>query len=106
MAGVNRVMIIGNLGRDPELRQTTRGESVTNMAVATSESWTDKQGEKKEKTEWHRVVAWGKLAELCAEHLHKGSKVYVEGKIETTKSGDENNPTYHTQVKAEQVQFL
>ena len=75
MAGVNKAILIGNLGRDPELRYTQNGQAVTNFSLATSESWTDKSGERTEKTEWHRIVAWGKTAELCAQYLSKGRTV-------------------------------
>ena len=84
MAGMNKVILIGNLGKDPEIRYTPSGTAVANFSIATSESWTDKEsGEKRERTEWHRIVAWGKLAEICGEYLHKGKQVYVEGRIQT-----------------------
>ena len=84
MAGVNKVIIVGNLGRDPEVRYTPDGTAVANFSVATSDQWTDKQtGEKKERTEWHRIVAWRRLGEICGEYLSKGRQVYVEGKLQT-----------------------
>ncbi len=84
MAGINKVIIVGNLGGDPEVRYTPSGSAVANFSVATSESWKDKNtGEKKERTEWHRIVVWGKLGELCGEYLSKGRQVYVEGRLQT-----------------------
>ena len=83
MAGVNKAILIGNLGRDPELRYTQSGQAVASFTLATSESWTDKSGERKERTEWHRISAWGKVGELCAQYLSKGRTVYVEGRIQT-----------------------
>src|SRR5437899_4579649 len=84
MAGsVNKVILIGNLGRDPEVRYTPGGQAVANFTVATNENWTDKQGQKQERTEWHRIVVWGKLAELCGEYLSKGRQAYIEGRLQT-----------------------
>jgi len=84
MAGVNKVILVGNLGRDPEIKYASNGAAIANMAIATSESWKDKQtGQKQEKTEWHRVVVFGKLAEIVQQYVHKGSKVYVEGQLKT-----------------------
>ncbi len=108
MAGINKVIIIGNLGRDPEMRNTTDGTAVVHFSVATSRQWTDRNsGEKREDTEWHRIVAWHKLAELCNQYLSKGKQVYVEGRLKTRSWVDENNTTrYQTEIVAEQIQFL
>lgn len=109
MAGsVNKVIIIGNLGSDPELKQLQGDNQVCTFSVATSESWKDKAGQKQEKTEWHRIVAWGQLAGLCAKYLAKGRKAYVEGKIETRKWTDEKSgqDRYVTEIKADQVVFI
>ena len=89
MAGyLNKAMVIGNLGRDPEMRYTQGGQAVTNFSVATSRRWTGQDGEPREDTEWHRIVAWGKLAEICNEYLSKGSSVYIEGRIQTRQYED------------------
>lgn len=93
---MNKVLIIGNLGRDPELKHTQSGQAVANFSVATSEKWKDKAGDWQEKTEWINCVAWGKLGEICSEYLHKGSKVYVEGKLQTRKWQDQNGADRHT----------
>jgi len=85
MAGVNKAILVGNLGRDPELRQTPNGQSVCNFTLATSENWTDKSGERVERTEWHRIVVWGRTAEMCNQYLSKGRTVYIEGRIQTRK---------------------
>jgi len=108
MAGLNKVMIIGNLGRDPEIKYTGNNVPVANFTVATSETWKDKNtGEKKESTEWHRVVAWRHLAELAEKYLHKGSKVYIEGKIETRKWTDKGGADRDTtEIIARELQFL
>ncbi len=100
MAGVNKVIIIGNLGKDPEVKFMPSGEAVANITVATSESWKDKQtGEQKEKTEWHRVVMFGKLAEISGEYLKKGSKVYLEGKLQTRKwTNQQGQDQYTTEI--------
>lgn len=97
---LNKATIIGNLGRDPEVRYSTNGSAVANLAVATSESWTDKQtGEKKEQTEWHRVSVFGKLAEIAGQYLQKGSKVYIEGQIKTSKYQDKDGKdVYSTSI--------
>ena len=106
--GLNKVMLIGNMGRDPEMRHTTNGGEVANLAIATSESWRDKEtGEQMEKTEWHRVVAFGKLAEIIGQYLHKGSKVYIEGSLQTRKWQDKDgNDRYTTEIKARDMQML
>lgn len=107
MAGINKAIIVGNLGRDPEVRYTPDGTAVANFSVATSESWNDKQsGEKKEKTEWHRIVAWRRLGEICGEYLHKGSQVYVEGKLQTRSWEQDGVTRYSTEIVASTVQFL
>ncbi len=107
MAGVNKVIIIGRLGRDPEMRYTPDGTAVANFSVATSETWTDKQtGEKKERTEWHRVVAWRRLGEICGEYLSKGREVYVEGKLQTRSWEQDGVTRYMTEIQATTVQFL
>jgi single-strand DNA-binding protein len=97
MSSLNKATIIGNLGRDPELRSTQDSTQVANISVATSEAWTDKQtGERRERTEWHRVTAWGKLAEIVGQYLHKGSKVYLEGKLQTRKWQDQAGQDRYT----------
>ncbi len=107
MAGVNKAILIGNLGRDPELKYTQNGQAVTNFSLATSENWTDKSGERVERTEWHRIVAWGKTGELCAQYLAKGRTVYVEGRIQTREWEDkEGNKRTTTEINAQTVQFL
>ncbi len=107
MAGINKVILIGNLGKDPELRYTPDGTPVTNFSIATSDSWTDKtSGEKREKTEWHRIVVWRKLAEICAEYLSKGRQVYIEGKLQTRSWEKDGVTRYTTEIVASDVQFL
>ena len=107
MAGVNKVILIGNLGRDPELRYTQNGQAVANFTLATSENWTDKSGEKVERTEWHRIVAWGRTAELCAQYLSKGRTVYIEGRLQTREWEDrDGNKRQTTEINANTVQFL
>ncbi|WP_312750782.1 single-stranded DNA-binding protein [Psychrobacter sanguinis] len=108
MRGVNKVIIIGNLGADPETRQFPNGGSVTNISVATSEQWTDKQtGEKREATEWHRVTLFNRLGEIAAQYLRKGSKVYIEGSLRTRKWQDQNGQDrYTTEIRADQMQML
>ena len=107
MAGVNKVILLGNLGRDPELRYTQGGQAVANFTLATSESWNDKSGERVERTEWHRVVVWGRVAELCSQYLSKGRSVYLEGRIQTREWEDkEGKKRYTTEVNAQTVQFL
>lgn len=97
MSGVNKVIIIGGLGQDPEVKYSASGNAIANLSVATSESWRDKMsGEKKEKTEWHRVVIFGKLAEVAGQYLRKGSKVYLEGKLQTRKWQDNNGQDKYT----------
>lgn len=105
--GVNKAILIGNLGADPEVRFTPGGQAVANFRIATSESWTDKGGQKQERTEWHRIVVWGKLAELCGEYLAKGRQCFVEGRLQTREWTDkENRKNYTTEVVANNVVFL
>ena len=108
MAGVNKIILIGRLGRDPEVRYTPSGLGVANFSIATSEEWKDKAtGEKKERTEWHRIVAFGKLGEICGEYLSKGKQVYIEGRIQTREWEDkEGNKRYTTEIVASQMQML
>jgi single-strand DNA-binding protein len=108
MAGINKVIIIGRLGNDPEVRYTPSGSAVARFSVATSEEWKDKvSGEKKERTEWHRVTAWGKLGEICGEYLAKGRQVYVEGRLQTSSYDDKDGvKRYSTEIVASDVQFL
>ena len=108
MAGLNKVMLIGNLGRDPEVRYTPDGTAVANFSIATSREWKDKAtGEKKERTEWHRIVAFRRLGEICGEYLSKGKQVYVEGHLKTREWEDkEGNKRYTTEIVASQMQML
>jgi single-strand DNA-binding protein len=108
MASINKVIIVGNLGRDPETRYMPNGEAVTNIAVATTESWKDKtSGEKKELTEWHRITFYRKLAEIAGQYLKKGSQVYIEGRLQTRKWTDkENIERYTTEIIADSMQML
>ena len=106
--GVNKVTLIGNLGNDPEVRYSGNGNAVANVSLATAESWRDKDsGEQQERTEWHRVVFFGRLAEIVSEYLHKGSQIYVEGRLQTNKWQDkEGNDRYTTQIVANEIQML
>jgi len=106
--GVNKVILIGNLGKDPEVRHMPSGGSVANVTIATTEGWKDKQtGEQQEKTEWHRVVFFGRLSEIVGEYLKKGSKVYIEGRLQTKKWQDNNgNDRYTTEIVANDLQML
>lgn len=106
--GLNKVMLIGNLGKDPELRYTTSGKAVANFSLATSESWKDADGNTQEKTEWHNIVAWQKLAEICGEWLKKGKKVYIEGRIQTRSYDDKNTgqKRYITEIVADNMLML
>ena len=107
MASVNKVILIGNLGRDPEVRFTQGGNPVANFTMATTERWNDPSGEKKERTEWHRIVVWGKQAEIAGEYLRKGRPVYVEGSLQTREWTDrEGNKRYTTEVRAQRLQLL
>lgn len=104
---VNKVILVGRLGKDVELRYTSNGNAVANFSLATSDSWTDKEGKKQEKTEWHNIVAWGKTGENCAQYTSKGSQVYLEGSIHTRSYDDKSgNKRYVTEVVAQRVQFL
>jgi len=106
--GINKVILIGNLGQDPETRSTPGGSTVTNLRLATSESWRDKQsGEMKEQTEWHTVVLWNRLGEIAGEYLKKGSQVYIEGRLRTRKWQDKSgNDRYTTEIVASEMQML
>ncbi len=106
--GINKVILVGNLGADPETRYMPSGGAVTNLSIATSESWKDKQsGEQKERTEWHKVAMFNRLAEIAAEYLRKGSQVYIEGKLRTRKWQDrDGNDRYTTEVIADEMQML
>ena len=108
MASVNKVILIGNLGADPETRYLPSGDAVTNIRIATSEKWKDKSGEQQEHTEWHRIAFFGKLAEIAGEYLKKGSPVYVEGRIRTRKWQDKESgqDRYSTEVVADRMQLL
>ena len=106
MASVNKVIIIGNLGRDPETRYMPDGGAITNISVATTDTWKDKNGEKQEKTEWHRVAFFGKLAEIAGEYLKKGSQVYVEGRLQTREWEKDGVKRYTTEIVANQMQML
>lgn len=106
-SGVNKVFLIGRLGGDPEVRYTSNGGAVANFNLATNESWTDKQGQKQERTEWHRIVVWGKLGELAGQYLSKGRQAYIEGKIQTRDWTDkEGQKRYTTEIIAQNIQFL
>ena len=106
--GINKVIIVGNLGNDPETRYSNDGKAITNISVATSESWTNKQtGNKEERTEWHRIVFFGRLAEIAGEYLKKGSKVYVEGSLRTRKWQDQSGQDrYTTEIVSSEMQML
>ena len=106
--GINKVILVGNLGADPETKYGPSGDAITNLRIATSESWTDKNtGQKQERTEWHRVVVFKKLAEICAEYLRKGSQVYIEGSLRTRKWQDkEGRDQYTTEIVASEMQML
>lgn len=107
MSGVNKVIIIGRVGKDPETRYMQNGDPVSAFSVATSETWNDKNtGEKRERTEWHRIVAWRKLAEICGKYLSKGSQVYIEGKLQTRQWDQDGVTRYVTEIVASTVQFL
>ena len=106
--GINKVILIGNLGQDPEFRSTGSGQPIASFSLATSESWKDKtSGERIERTEWHRIAVWGRLAEVCRDYLHKGSKVYVEGRLQTRKWQDKDgNDQYTTEIRADEMKML
>ncbi len=107
MASVNRVILVGNLGRDPELRYIPSGQAVANFTLATNDRWRDKEGNNQERTEWHRIVVWGKSAENCAQYLQKGRSVYIEGRLQTREWEDKDgNKRQTTETIAQTVQFL
>jgi single-strand DNA-binding protein len=107
MASVNKVILIGNLGRDPEMRYLPSGDAVANFSIATTEKWKDKSGEMQEQTEWHRIAFFGRLAEVCGEYLRKGSSVYVEGRLQTRKWTDKDgNERYTTEIRGDRMQML
>ena len=107
MASVNRATIIGNIGNDPEIRYSSAGDAIANLSIATTDSWKDKNGAKQEKTEWHKVVMFGKLAEICGEYIKKGSQVYIEGKLQTRKWTDKSSVDhYTTEIVADRMQML
>ena len=108
MASLNKVILIGNLGRDPEVRYMPNGEAVCNFSIATTDTWKDKQGQKQERTEWHNIVMYRRLAEIAGEYLRKGSSVYLEGRIQTRKWQDKNTgqDRYTTEIIADQMQML
>ena len=107
MASVNKVILLGNLGRDPELRYTPGGDAVVSMSIATTESWKDKSGQRQEKTEWHNIVMYRRLAEIAGEYLKKGSQVYIEGRLQTRKWQDkQGNDRYTTEIAADHMQML
>jgi single-strand DNA-binding protein len=107
MSGVNKVILVGHLGSDPEIRYTQGGTPVGNFRLATTERWVNKSGEKGERTEWHRIVVWGKLAEICSEYLKKGKQVYVEGRLQTRQWQDKDgNTRYTTEVNCQNMVML
>ena len=107
MFGVNKVILVGNLGADPEVRKTANQQTVAQFSLATSESWINKEGDRQEKTEWHRIVVWGKLAETCAKHLAKGRQVFIEGRLQTRSwETEQGQKRFTTEVIAGQVLFL
>lgn len=107
MRGVNKVILLGNVGQDPEVRHTQAGDALVNLSLATTDHWKDKQGQKQERTEWHRVVFFGRIAEIVAEYVSKGSPLYIEGKIKTRKWQDQSGQDrYTTEVHAQQMQLL
>lgn len=107
MASVNKVILVGNLGRDPEVRNMANGEAVCNFSIATTDSWKDKSGQKQERTEWHNIVMYRRLAEIAGEYLKKGTPVYIEGKLQTRKWQDKDgNDRYTTEIIADQMQML
>lgn len=107
MAGINKVILVGHLGKDPEIRQIAPNQNVCQFSIATSENWVDKAGQKQERTEWHRIVVWGKMAEICGKYLAKGRQVYVEGRLQTRSWEDQQGQKrYTTEIVANTVQFL
>lgn len=107
MSGVNKVIIVGRLGTDPEVKTVSSGQTVCRLSVATSENWTDRDGQRQERTEWHRIVVWGRIAEICGQHLSKGRQVYLEGRLQTRSWEDQQGQKkYTTEIVANTVQFL
>ena len=107
MKSINKVTLIGHVGKQPEVRYTQGGSPVANFSLATNESWTSKTGERQDTTEWHRIVAWGKLAEICQEYVHKGSYLYIEGKIQTRNYDDRDGvKRYITEIRAMEIGLL
>lgn len=107
MASVNRVILVGNLGQDPDIRYASSGDAVANLSIATTDQWKDKNGEKQERTEWHRVVFWGRTAEVCGDYLHKGDSIYVEGSLQTRKWTDQEGvERTTTEIRGERMQML
>ncbi len=106
MASVNKAIILGRLGKDPELRSTGSGKSVASFSMATNETWKDQSGEQQERTDWHNIVAWGKTAELCAEYLKKGREAFIEGRIQTRSYEKDGQTRYMTEIVADRVQFI
>ena len=106
MSGINKVIIVGRLGQDPEMKAVGQGATVTRLNVATSENWVDKSGQKQERTEWHRITVWGKLGELCGKYLAKGRQAYVEGRLLTTSYEKNGVKMYSTEIVANNVHFL
>lgn len=108
MASVNRVILVGNLGRDPEMRYMPSGEAIANFSIATTDTWKDKQGQKQERTEWHRISMFGKLAEIAGEYLKKGAPVYIEGRLQTQKwvDKDTQEERQRTEIVADRMQML
>ncbi len=107
MASVNKAIIVGNLGKDPEVRYTQSGQAMARFSVATTDTWMDRENGRQERTEWHNIVVWGKQAETCGQYLSKGRQVYIEGRIQTRKFEDrEGKERYFTEINAQQVTFL
>jgi single-strand DNA-binding protein len=107
MASINKAIVVGNLGRDPEMRYTQNNTPVATFSVATTDTWNDRNGEKQERTEWHRIVAWGRLAEICGQYLAKGRQVYIEGRLQTREWEDQNGQKrYTTEIVAREMQML
>ena len=106
MASVNKVILVGNLGKDPELKYTSSGTAVCNFSMATTEKWTEKDGTKQEKTEWHNITLWAKQAEVAKEYLSKGDCVYIEGRLQTDKYDKDGQTHYSTKIVADRMQFL
>lgn len=107
MSGINKAILVGNLGADPEVRYTQSNQAVANLRIATNEAWTDREGKRQERVEWHRVIAFGRLAEVCQGHLAKGRQVYVEGRIQTREWEDKDGQKrFTTEIVAQTVQFL